>query len=595
MPLTSASSSSNIKDHSDDLKMHYRSDDRSTLLDKATQAQLRSDTKLGSGNFLHRCIVVSQTQSAIFLYLEDPVTLPDGKTYNCFSLSDLVDVQRTLAIWYRGLGISVGDVIAVRVADGILPFLHYIALTSLGAAPAFINPSMPADVAAVYIERNGLKILVSDETILGCASLTFHVAAHCPDCVVVYTYSMRPASCDSLPEWWPFEPHDNTLVMLSHTSGTTDIPKAVKFAHRQFFMGKRARLAQFAEALDERMLSALPQSHSSAISHLETAVVQGIPTLVLTRATGEGVRAALHSFAPTIVAAFPQTYAWLAESGVASGEFASVRRWFSMGDAAHVAHIRRVLTGSPQASFIDAFGSSELGMALFRSVSTLHNPAPVRCIGRPVDVAIAQVLDPETGEELPEGETGLLAVRAPTITPGYWRRLDMTLEAWRNGYFLTGDVAFQRNGAFYQIDRVSDVMKLVGGAVHTLPLEEELQQIEGVSDVSVVGAPLVGISEPTVCVLVLPEPKHEHAAKAISLRVLSAALRSPCFFGHAGLPRLIVAVAANRAAFPLGSTGKVVKRHLRETFAALLDRATVTASGKPVPSFLATVAWPEDD
>lgn len=537
-------------------------------LPEAGLAALRADASLGSGNFLDLCLGLSPVKGVEFLYLDKPLCYADGTRLHALSLATLQQYRRSLADWYLRQGVGRDDVVAVCVEDGIAPFLHYLALTSLGAAIALINPAMPAEVGEAYMRENGFdKLVVDAQTQASSGFVRQWRVLNASALVDVSQARLEPEV--ELPEWWPVAPEDSTLVMLSHTSGTTGVPKAVRFEHRQFFMGKRARIGRFAEGPDERLLTALPQSHSAAISHLETAVLHGIPTCVMGTQDGERVRAAIKAFMPTTVLAFPKSYMQLVEGGVAEREFATVRRWFSMGDAAHQSHTRRLLVGAPASRFIDAFGSSELGMALFRSESTLDALAPRRAIGRPVDIAVAKILHSETGDEVPPGETGLLAVRAPTITSGYWQQPQRTQGAWRNGYFLTGDVAYCEDGVFYQIDREVDVVTSPFGALYTLQLEEVAQQVDGVCDVAVVGVEGGAQGDPALLALVLPERRVTDPA-ALASQVQDA-LRDAI---GAQLPEELVAVVVVRSLsfLPVGATGKVLKRLLRHSAGDLLEQ-----------------------
>ncbi|CUI08367.1 class I adenylate-forming enzyme family protein [Massilia antarctica] len=543
-----------------------------TMLTAEALATLRADDSLGSANFFDRCLALSTTRDLPFVYLDRPFGLAGGTPVSELSLDTLQQFRMSLAAWYLERGVGQGDVVAVCVGDGIAPFLHYIALTSIGAAISLINSSMPADIGIAYMQENGFADLVVDARSLATSAFVQRWAASAAAHATIDASAARFQAAAQMPAWWPYQPEDSTLVMLSHTSGTTGLPKAVRFEHRQFFMGKRARIGRFAEGLDERLLTALPQSHSAALSHLETAVLHGIPTYVLGTQDGESVRAAIGMFMPTTVVAFPKSYMLLVEGGVADNEFATVRRWFSMGDAAHQSHTRRLLAGAPASRFIDAFGSSELGMALFRSESTLSGIAPQRSIGRPVDIAVAKILCAKTGEEMAPGEIGLLAVRSPTITSGYWRKPGQTVGAWRGGYFLTGDVAFCKQGDFYQIDREVDVVSTAGGPLYTLLLEEVAQQVAGVCDVSVVGMDAPG--GPAILAVVLPEREPGQSLEAIADTVLQALRRAiEARSGHLDEDGVAVAVVRDLAFLPTGATGKVLKRLLRDLGPAILHHA----------------------
>ena len=81
----------------------------------------------------------------------------------------------------------------------------------------------------------------------------------------------------------------------------------------------------------------------------------------------------------------------------------------------------------PQSRFIDAFGNSELGMALFCKVFTNAEIAARRSIERPVETAIAKVLDYATGEEVHPGEIVFLAVRpAPGMNHPHNMKIKIT-------------------------------------------------------------------------------------------------------------------------------------------------------------------------
>ena len=546
----------------------------SALLSRNGQDILKADTTLGSGNFLDRCLAVNPACDVAFLFLDAPVTLPCGQTYRGFSLNTLDLARRSLARWYISLGVKRNDIVAVMVAEGISPFLHYLALTSLGATGSLMNPAMPIDAAAAYIQKHGFTRLVVDDSLSRALELVAQLEEALAPCEIVPCPRGGEPRDETMPSWWPVEPGDSTLVLLSHTSGTTGVPKAVRHEHRQFFMRKRVRIGQFMEHPDDRLLTALPQSHSAGISHLEIAVLHGIPTLVLSNLLGEPVRSAIQTFSPSIVLGFPQTYTSLVETGIAPNEFPSVRRWFSMGDAAHESHVRQVLDGSDDSRFMDLYGNSELGMVLAKEVSREKNLRSRRLIGRPVEISLAKVLHPDTGQELAEGGIGLIAILSPTSTTGYWRQPELTANAWRNGYFLTGDIGYAERGNFYQVDRAVDVISLPGGPLYSLLLEEELQQIPAIHDVSVVGTlPDVRTGQSSgVFALVVPERESPECDEAVADKAWAAlhGAMKQAGVDTAGIP-VFVAVTRDTTGIPVGATGKVLKRRLRESFSAYVD------------------------
>ncbi|MYV53646.1 class I adenylate-forming enzyme family protein [Streptomyces sp. SID3212] len=538
--------------------------------------RLLADPALGVGSFLDLARAASPSPSAPFLLAQrvgGDGSPDDGER---LSLDGLTAIRTAYASWYHAAGVRKGDPVGVYAGEGIEPFLHFLALNSLGAIPALVNSRMPAEVAAEYLGRVGVRGVVSDAVGLDRLRASGALPAHLFQADLV-DFSRELPAVPSLPALFPYRHGDDDLVMLCHTSGTTGPPKAVTFGHRQFFTGKRHRLWSFPGAADNRMLSALPQSHSAGISYLMTAALLGLPTLVMAESSGEAVERAARWFRPTLVVAFPQTYAELAQLDLDAAAFGNVHSWINTGDSAHEAHIKALIRhgrrpgrrgARPGSRFIDGLGSSEMGMALFRKVSEPENQDYGRCVGKPVKVVKrATVLD-DDGRRLGPGQVGRLGVITPTRTPGYWGNTELTGKSSVSGYWLTGDIVYQdRKGRFFHVDRTPDVIRTGSGPVYSLPLEETIMvgcpEVADCAVVAVTAPPPLGGQVAFATVKLKPGALPPEDL----LERLNGALR------RAGQAVLHGAVLATEPAhFPTGATGKVLKRSLREHFADVLVR-----------------------
>ncbi|GAA2777933.1 class I adenylate-forming enzyme family protein [Saccharopolyspora taberi] len=539
--------------------------------------RLLADRRLGAGNFLDKVRAVAKHPDEPFLWL--PGTVRGKSQIERLSLEDLIRIRNAHAAWYHAAGVGKGDPVGVYLGDGIAPLLQFLALSSLGAIPALINERMPPEIAAEYLGRVGAVGLTSDRAGLeavraagGTARLRFTVDT-----------SELPALTERtgpLPAAFPYQHADEDLVMLCHTSGTTGAPKAATFAHKQFFIGKRSRLVKFPPARRNRMLSALPQTHSAGISYLMTAILLGMPTYVMNDTSGKAVREAMAFFRPTIVTGFPQTYSELATLEPDTKGSSEVHTWINTGDSAHEAHIRPLiqqgrrpgLWGSrPGSRFIDGLGSSEMGMALFRKVSEPETVNYGRCVGKPVEVVTRAAVFDDEGRELGPGNPGRLGVHTPTVTPGYWNNTGQTTRSSLYGYWLTGDVVYRdAQGRFYHLDRVPDVIHTATGPVYSLPVEEAiLANVPIVQDCAV-----VAVTDPD-------SPEHSVPFASVRLDPAKPEPEDPKALINAALSQNGLAtvngvvVARTAADFPTGATGKVLKRALRERFANALTDANL--------------------
>lgn len=540
--------------------------------------RLALNRNLGAGNFFwHAWKVAGADRDRPILFqpdVDDPGWA--GRQPRGYSLEDIRRHVIRYANWYRQQGVGAGHQVGVYTADGMRGLIHHIAITSIGAAAVHCNPRMAPAIAADYFRRTQTGVLVGDAGLLDRCAEAWR-AADLRGWPTPFTQDVRKLDAVAgTPrgrlEGFPYRHHRDDAIMISHSSGTTGRPKAPVFNHRGFFVGKRERLWTFPSLRSDRMLTALPHSHSAGISYLSMAMLLGIPTLVLDSPTGERVTQAINLFHPTFVLGFPLTLAEIDPAGISAPAAEHIHSWYGMGDASHERHIRPLVAlGRPGtgSAYVDGLGSSEMGMVLFRQVYTRRTQTYGRSIGTPVKVVRrAAVLD-DLGNELPAGRAGMLGVRTPSVTPGYWDDPELSRQSLRAGYFLTGDIVRRdEQGRWFHLDRTPDVIRTATGPVYSLPLEEVVLLETGALDAAVVAVDdprNAGHSRPAAVVLFAPG--HRRSPGEL-LAECNLALASR---GLAPLSALVV--AEDRADLPVGVTGKVLKRLLRERHQRLLTES----------------------
>jgi acyl-coenzyme A synthetase/AMP-(fatty) acid ligase len=442
---------------------------------------------------------------------------------------------------------------------------------------------------ARYLDHVGVVGVVADDTTL--LAQAYRSGEQRRPRFVALTSEVRAADTTGLclPEAYPYQHKADDVVALIHSSGTTGIPKSTILAHRQFWDGKQPRMVRFPAESYDRLMCLMPHTHAGGLSYFLTATLLGLPIMVMADWRRQTVEPVMEAFRPTMVASFPRSFVELATGELPVEGAAKVHSWFNTGDSAHYGHIRQLATLGerpaglikpwllprdaaeeaplPGSQFIDGLGSSEMGMANFGQVTTPESERNDRCVGQPLEVVTAAVLD-QSGAEVPDGIVGLLAVKSPSLTPGYWNDQRLTESFRMNGWWLTGDVARRDDeGRFYHLDRTVDVIDTATGPVYSLPLEEVLLAdcAELVRDCSVVGVPTPdGRGLAPVAVVQLQADEYDAAPDTILERANKE-------LAAAGLAELAAVVIAREPAdFPLGPTGKVLKRELRTRHAGLL-------------------------
>jgi len=545
-----------------------------TVLDDKLRMKHFENKALGAGNFLHVACDVSPHGDDQQFFMDQPLTLFTGETFPSFSLKELRHAVDTYASFYHGAGVRAKDPIAVYVSEGIGNLIHYLALNAIGAIPAIVNGNMPAETAAKWIAKVGAIGIFSDDS--HAALLSPFASKNTALKFFVTDETAAKAYRPDLPKLYPYRHADNDVVLIGHSSGTTGLPKAVPFQHQGFFHGIRYRLGLPFPQGSERVLSALPHSHSAGIAYVMLAALSGSPTMTLTTNRADVVLSAVEKFRPTMVVAFPETYVLLNDANLDAYDLSSIQLWFNGGDAAHESHIRkliakghRVVEGRKVAGsiFIDGLGSSEMGFSLFRNVHTLGTEHYNRCIGKPLDWVDAVVLG-DNGEELPPRRIGKLGVKSPTITSGYWNDSLLTARSQVNGYFLTGDMFYRdEEGRFFHVDRIPDVIQTKHGVLYSLETEEILlKAFPELSDITVVAAPEEGGASIGVAVT-----RVRPGSVGDSDDLLE---RFNEVLGTKGKVLLGSVVLAELEDVPLGPTGKVLKRELRDHFRDCFRKST---------------------
>lgn len=446
---------------------------------KSARARLSADPDVGAGNVLTKL-------AELDIGLDEPsLTFDTGvgglPAWRPTTLRQMHRLVAARAAALRTLGIARRDPVAVCAPTAADTALTFLALAWIGAIPALVNPRLAADLAVRYISGLSAVGLITDAA--HAASLP-ESATGVP--LLADFAALAAADPDSAPAPYRFYPTDP--VAITHSSGTTGLPKAVVHSHESLYAAIRYRLSLPRPQGTERMLSALPCPHAAGLIILNLAMSYSSEVAMLSVQNGPGVLAAIEDWRPRAVVGFSTTWPDLVKSGLASHDLSSVALWWNTGDCAHEAHIRRLvacgsrLTVSSRGRervggsvFVDGLGSSEMGHSHFFIAHSPETNRYNRCIGKAHSFADATVFGPD-GDQLPPGEVGELGTKSATLSLGYWNDSATTFRTRYGGYFLTGDLVYKdTEGYFYHLDRKLDAVDLGDGKfIYTAASEERI-------------------------------------------------------------------------------------------------------------------------
>ncbi|WP_034261412.1 class I adenylate-forming enzyme family protein [Actinospica robiniae] len=465
------------------------------------RAALAADPDLGAGNVLPKLAEHGADPGRPSLTFDTDV---DGiPAWTALDLRTLTERVAARAEWFERHGVRPRDPIAIYATSAADVLLNAYALMWLGAIPALMNGNMPIPIAAEFVRRLRAAgvILDADHAELRTHELGAQILGD----------AAETGSGDPLRAPEHYRHHRDDPIAITHSSGTTRTPTAAVHSHFSLFHAVRElRLSEPRPRGEVRELSVMPAAHAAGLVTVNQSLCNGYELLFLSAQggpfehSGAATIDAIERWRPTGVFGFAVTWSELARHDLAARDLSSVRNWNSTGDCAHETHIRKLVAAgshpvytrggvvnAPGSKFIDMLGSTEMGHSAFQMVHTPETDRYDRCVGKVLPFAEVALLDPETGQEVPEGEVGHVGLKSPTLALGNWNDSVGTFRDRRNGYYLTGDLMYRdAEGYYYHVDRVVDAIDLGDGTRLYTALSEEriLTRCPDVRDATVLAA-----------------------------------------------------------------------------------------------------------
>ena len=351
----------------------------------------------------------------------------------------------------------------------------------------------------------------------------------------------------------------DTAVIL-YTSGTTGHPKGAELTHENMLLNAIATRDMLTPASkgglgQDVSLVTLPLFHSTAQTcQMNSGLLGGFRLVLLPKFDPAAV---LQTFVEQEIGFWigvPTMYwsllEYVAKANVDPAPIARNLRICVSGGAPMPVDVLRRFEATFGVRVLEGYGLSETAPVV--TFNQLHRPSKPGTVGFPVFGADVRCMD-EQGRPVAAGERGEVVVRGPSVMKGYYNRPEATDEATRHGWFHTGDIGILDDEGYLSIvDRKKDMILRGGFNVYPRELEEVIMTHPAVSLVAVVGVPDERLGE-EVKAFVVKKP-----GAAAGEEELLAWFREQ--FAAYKYPRLIEFLEA----LPMGATGKVLKRALKD-------------------------------
>ena len=496
----------------------------------------------------------------------DKVAVIDGERR--FTYREFRERVHRLASALAARGIGRGDTVAI-LAPNVPALLeaHY-AVPGLGAVLNALNYRLDAGTIAFCLQHGEARVLIADAEFASVVQPALAKAGR--DIALVdidADYEALLATGDpsfALPG--PLDEWDSAALL--YTSGTTGDPKGVVYHHRGAYLNALGNALAFGLTPRSVYLWTLPMFHCSGWTYTWAVTAAGATHVCLRKVDPALIFPAIERHQVTHLCGAPIVLNMLVHAPDA------VKKRFS--------HRVEVATGgaAPPSAVIEAMEKMGFNVTHLYGLTESYGPATLcawqadwdalpltdraRCMARqgvryPTMEGL-QVADPQTHAPVPrDGATlGEVMLRGNTLMKGYLKNARATREAFREGWYHTGDLGVWHPDGYVEVkDRSKDIIISGGENISSLEVEECLYRHPRVMEAAVVARPDEKWGE-TPCAFVLLKPGTE----PVSAEDIQAWCRER--LAHFKVPRTIVF-----GELPKTSTGKIQKFVLRERARAL--------------------------
>jgi long-chain acyl-CoA synthetase len=422
--------------------------------------------------------------------------------------AELVDRVERLAAGLVAEGIGPGDAVALLLPNDPTFVASYYAISALGGIVVPVNPAFKQDELEFYFRQCAIRAVISDDRSAGVCERI--VAAWDEPAQVIPTSAAhgQALTLDMLMQSEPAKltkrsPEEPLVYMFS--SGSTGRPKRVARTHGQL-RGESEYYDWMGIKPEDKIFCNIPLFHTYGMGCCMVAATRTGATLVMLEDPNpfllrrQRAMELIETEGVTIYPGVPFNFRLMAEAPQ-SADLSTIRLAFSAGTALP----RPFFDG-----FLDKFGVPVRQLYGCTEAGTLtanldDDPvATFESVGAPVD-GVEVLIEDEEGQLVPPDTVGEIAVRSPGLTSGYSDMEELNRQAFRDGFFLSGDLGkLDEEGRLTITGRKKLLIEVGGYKVDPIEVEDVVIAHPKVAEAVVVGVETKVPGEEQIKAVVVP-------------------------------------------------------------------------------------------
>ena len=475
--------------------------------------------------------------------------LADGRV---LSHADFLAMAARFAHVIADLGVAPGDRLAAQVDKSPEALALYAACVQAGVVFLPLNTGYTVDELTYFIENSGAALVVcGPKREAGLRPVAEGLGAQLLTLDADGSGSLSDAAAGKPDSFETVARDGEDLAAFLYTSGTTGRSKGAMLTQNNLLSNAETLAKHWRFTKDDVLLHALPIFHThglfvaSNIMLLSGGAMVFLPKLDIDQLIEWMPKA-------TSMMGVPPFYTRLLDDPRFTRDLAQHMRLFVSGSAPLLSDTHEKFEARTGHRILERYGMTETNM---NTSNPYDGERRAGTVGFPLPGVELKITDPETGEEVPQGEVGQIEVRGPNVFKGYWKMPEKTAEELRpDGFFITGDLGTLDADGYVQIvGRNKDLIISGGYNIYPKEIEMVIDDQPGVLESAVIGVPHADFGE-TPLALVVAEPGAVPDLDAIAATVKGALAR----FKHPQRYEMIEAL-------PRNTMGKVQKNQLRES------------------------------
>lgn len=463
-------------------------------------------------------------------------------------------------------GFKRGDKIAILLMNCLEWLPIYFGILKAGCLAVPLNFRYTADEIRYCLDLSDAAALVFGPEFIGRVEqisdrmprvrAKFYVGDDCPS--FAESYRNLVFYCSAKTPTVPLTSDDEAAIYFS--SGTTGFPKAIVLQHRCLVHSCRVEQAHHGQTKDDCFLCIPPLYHTGAKMHWFGSFLVGGRAVLLKGVKPEWVLRAVSEERCTIVwllVPWAQDILDAIERGEVDLSDYKLEQWRLMHIGAQPvppALIRRWKKVFPHHDYDTNYGLSESTGpgAVHLGIENIDHVGAIGIAGYGWQTKIVKS---DGVTPVAPGEVGELALKGPGVLKEYYKNPKATAEILKpDGWLLTGDMAEEREGFIYLVDRAKDVIITGGENLYPVQIEDFLRAHPAIKDVAVIGLPDARLGEIAAAIIAVKP----------GMSLTEGEVNDFCL----DLPRYKRPRKIIFAEVPRNPTGKIEKPKLRQMYGA---------------------------